>query len=277
MNRIWSAGRDRLRRGRLRPAAVRLRRRSAAAGGLWAKVLVRAAQAGVAVVALAGAGWGAVAAYRYVVETPALAVEEVRVLGVRAVGAEEIARLAGVRRGAPILGVDLAAVDARVEGHPRIASAVVRRLMPRAIEIEVVERTPAALANRAGEVVGLDPDGVLVPVYHERERLRLPIVTGVLFERTPLGGRVADEGVGEALRCLAALTPGLRAAVSEVRVVEDGGVSLVLSGSGTLVRMGRGGFGEKVRRLEAALDHFATTGERKEYIDVRFDDVVTRP
>ena len=275
--RVWSTGRSR--KGRVRPiGAVKRRNRAPSSLVLWGG---RAAQATAVLAAIAGGAYGAVRAYRYVADSPVLVVEEVRVKGVRAMAGEEVAALAGVARGDAILDVDLAAVDARVEAHPRVASAVVKRLMPKTIEIEIVEREPKALVNRAGELVGLDAAGHIVPVYKDRERVRGPIVTGVRVEGFAAGERVRDAGLEEALRCVAALTPGLQARVSEVRVTADGeaapGVALILSGSGTYVRMGRGAYEEKVRRLAAALDHFAARGERKEYVDVRFQDVVTRP
>lgn len=272
MNRIWSAGRLRRRIARPGPGAVR--RRGAGAPAVWVGRLL---QGGVLFLLLAGGAYGAVRVYRYVVEAPDLTVEEIRIKGIRALAAEEVAARAGVSRGDQILEIDLVAVDGRIEAHPRVASAVVRRILPRAIEIEVVERVPVALAARGSEMVGLDADGVLVPVYPEREQVRVPIVTGVPLDRFPLGAPAEHAGAAEALRCLSALPPGIRAQVSEVRVGTDEGVGLVLSGTGTFVRMGRGAYEEKVRRLAAALDHFAATGERKSYIDVRFQDVVTRP
>ena len=98
-----------------------------------------------------------------IVVSPLLDVDHVRVTGVQHLDAADVAGVAGVRLGAPLLRVDTGAVAARVERMPWVASAKVSRALPGTLRITVTERVPVAWVRRDdAHVVLLASDGTAI-------------------------------------------------------------------------------------------------------------------
>jgi cell division protein FtsQ len=118
---------------------------------------------------VAGAGW-------LVFVSSVLAVEGVRVSGLRILPADRVTRVAAVPLGEPLARVDVDRVRARVERLPAVERADIGRSWPHTVSIKVTERTPVA-AVRAGSGYRLvDAEGVTfraVGTPHER----LPVMT----------------------------------------------------------------------------------------------------
>lgn len=229
-----------------------------------ALVLAIVAGLGILVVMLGDRAW------RYMIDDQRLMVEEIVVEGAAALAAEEIVALAGIRRRSPMLSLDLAAAAGRVGGHPRIAQVVVERRLPRKIVIRVRERVPIGLIQVAGVLKGIDAEGVVVPLIPAREEIKSPILTGAI-------GDTSQAIFREALAVIELLRPEILPLISEVRLDENGGITLLTSGEPMVIRLGRGEMPSKVERLRQALEHFEERGIKKEYVDLRFADIVTRP
>jgi cell division protein FtsQ len=209
-------------------------------------------------------------AYHYVVDKDRLYVDEVEVEGLVVLTRDEILQLAGIKKNAPILELDLRAAATRVMKHPRVGSAVVARHLPRRVVINVAERIPIGLVQESGVIKGIDASGKIVPLIPAREEVKGPIITGNFHQ-------AAAEVKGEALSVLELLRPDLIARISELRLDAAGGITLLTTGEPVVIRMGRGEMPRKIERLRAAMKQFEETGQQKEYIDVRFTDIVTRP
>ena len=148
---------------RQRPAH-RLRRRAAIAGALAVVLGLLAAggwwlaRAGIVAEAMAAADAHAALAGKSVGFT----VENVSVLGREREDRQTILAALGVKRGTPILGVDLAAAKARLEALPWIRSAEVERLLPDTLFVRLVERRPLALWQRQGKLSLVADDGAVL-------------------------------------------------------------------------------------------------------------------
>ena len=116
----------------------------------------------VAVVVLATGGRGAsvmrgVAAISHVnLASLGLTVREVHLQGVSRAAQDEVQAAAGIKAGAPIVGVDLAAIRARVERVGWVDHARVIRLFPDTLVIAVTERPLMAVWQHAGRAVVVD-------------------------------------------------------------------------------------------------------------------------
>ena len=67
-----------------------------------------------------------------------------------------------LKRGAPILGYDLAAAKSRIEALPWIRSATVERMLPDTVLISVHEREPLALWQDHGKFALVDASGKVI-------------------------------------------------------------------------------------------------------------------
>jgi cell division protein FtsQ len=100
-----------------------------------------------------GAGW-------LVFVSPVLAVERVRVTGVRTVTPEQIMGAAAVPVGRPLARVDVDRIRARVEQVPVVARADISRSWPNTVAIGVTERTPVAAVHTGAGYRLIDAEGV---------------------------------------------------------------------------------------------------------------------
>ncbi|MEK8022461.1 MAG: FtsQ-type POTRA domain-containing protein [Candidatus Hydrogenedentota bacterium] len=209
-------------------------------------------------------------AWKYAVDTDRLYVEAIVVNGARALTVDEVIAISGLKRNEPILSVDLAAAAERIMKHARVEKAVVERHLPRTIEVNVTERVPIGLVHEGAVIKGIDASGKIVPLIPAREDIKGPIITGDLKD-------LSSEIVREALQAIELMRPDLVTRISEVRVDPNGGITLLTTGQTVVIRLGRGEMPRKIERLKTAIKRFEERGEVKEYIDVRFEDLVTRP
>ncbi len=105
-------------------------------------------------------------------------VKIVTISGVARLGEREILDIAGVTPNSSIPFFDVDAAKAKLEKTPLVASASVRKLYPNRLVVDIVERAPAALWQRAGEVSIVAADGAALDELKEARLNDLPFVVG---------------------------------------------------------------------------------------------------
>jgi len=201
------------------------------------------------------AGW-------FVIHSPLLDVERIRVTGTQQATATEVRRAAGVDRGAAILFVDTGAVTHDVERVPWIDKARVERNLGGELAIHVTERRPAAWIRRAPDRVAIvDVRGRVLADAVEAPA-ELPEIIGL--RTVPSAGRKVDPTAVP--RVLEQLPPELGLRTAGV-VVEGDAVTLGVR-DGPEVRLGS--LQRVAAKGRAALAVLASTaGGPPRYIDVR--------
>ncbi|HYL32554.1 MAG TPA: FtsQ-type POTRA domain-containing protein [Stellaceae bacterium] len=112
--------------------------------------------------ALARAGRTTVARVWAVGGRQGLALENVDVVGRQRQSTASILAALGVQRGTPILEIDLAAAQARLQALPWVRSADVERQLPDTLFIRLTEREPFAFWQRNGTLSLIDRDGTVI-------------------------------------------------------------------------------------------------------------------
>lgn len=224
------------------------------------------------------------AAYRTatsVTASEALTVSRITVSGNdRMSRGEALALLAGAR-GTSMVTIDLEGWRQKLLASPWVADAAIRRVLPGTLAVAITEREPMAIARINARLYLVDREGTIVdefgPNYADFD---LPIVDG-LASPPASGGPVIDAGrAAVAARLLQDLqrSPAIAGLVSQIDVTDPRGVSVILEGDTTLVRVGDERFAE---RLQSYLDIRDALRERVpdiDYVDLRFDErVYVRP
>ena len=114
----------------------------------------------------------------YLVRTPLFGLSAVRVEGTQAVARDEVLAASQVRIGEPYLGLDLAAIRARVGALPRVAAVRVTRDYPSSLRIAVTERPAVASVSTGGIYWLVAADGTVLDSAGQRPT-DLPYVAGV--------------------------------------------------------------------------------------------------
>jgi cell division protein FtsQ len=122
----------------------------------------------------------AAAKQRFTTESVALnlTVQSVEVEGRNRADRQRLLEALQVRRGTPILAVDLDAAKMRLEAVPWIRSAVVERQLPDTLFIRLAERQPLALWQHEHKFDLIDQDGAVIPNAPVNEYASLPQVVG---------------------------------------------------------------------------------------------------
>lgn len=107
-----------------------------------------------------------------------LRVAHVELQGVSPGSARDILAAADVRAGQPILGLDLDAVRARVEGVGWVRSARVLRFLPDTVVIAAAERPRLAVWQLNGRTYVIDKEGAPIPEADAARFPALPLVVG---------------------------------------------------------------------------------------------------
>lgn len=174
----------------------------------------------------------------------------------------EIVTTAGVSMESNVLWLDETAAELRLEAEPWVAAADVRVSFPWTIEIEVVERVPVAIATDGLSRVLIAADGTVLGAADRTRGLpRIAIPAAATVEGVRESPRGAAVAVG-------AMPPELRAEVTVVSVLVDGGLELRLRG-GVVVRYGAAS--ESRRKASVLADILAwadAEGERLAVVNV---------
>ncbi len=92
-----------------------------------------------------------------------LALDKVEVEGRDRQSKESILAALAVRPGMPVLDIDLAAAQARLEALTWVRSAEIERRMPDTLFIRIEERQPLAFWQKDGKLMLIDRDGMVIP------------------------------------------------------------------------------------------------------------------
>lgn len=193
---------------------------------------------------------------------------------------DEITRIAGVSLGENVLALDIQGVTKRLESDPRIRAAVVNRVLPNQISVEIAERRQFLRVTPPGsdKVSVMDEDGFLLgPAAADSA---LPVFEDLRPEGKDAfqGGRYRDKGL---LRMMFEI----KNAISREPLIEGKNILSIKVDSPKRICIGfEGGFEilvseyftDEIAKLEPLRQVLETDMETFEYLDLRFKDVVAR-
>lgn len=188
----------------------------------------------------------------------------------------EVLTLAGVRPGDSMLGLKLQDVVTQLSKNPWIEQVQVRRYFPHTLSITLSERTPQAVAN-VGCLYYLDAKGVLFKSLVEGDRLDYPLITGIDEEdlsKDPVGTK---EALQDALLLIANLKKGKVFGledISEIHYDKGYGFTLFTMQGGVPVKLGNGGFDEKLVRFAGIYQELKPQMQALDYIDLDYSDKI---
>lgn len=220
---------------------------------------------------------GASRAFDWLYRADALRVKRVEVRGNTRLSAGDVDVLIDGMRGENILQVDFDEYRRRLLDSPWIAGATFRRALPSTIDIQVIERTPLAIARLGAQLYLVDDTGVIIDEYGAAyQDLDLPIVDG-LFTAPSADGPLMDVDRLQLVRALLtslASRPQWSQRMSQVRVPNAHDVVVMFDVAPVWLHLGNTRFAERLQRY---FEIAPTLQERLggvESVDLRFDDRV---
>jgi cell division septal protein FtsQ/Ethanolamine utilization protein EutJ (predicted chaperonin) len=207
---------------------------------------------------------------------PYFRVAEVYVEGNLQVATEEIVASLGLPPDTSLLDVDLPTLSRRVLQNPWIKEASVRRRLPLALTIQVVERVPEAVFIADRRYL-LSADGVILTDLDGDDLPTLPTLRAATPRRVRPGDRVLSSEMAQGLAVwrqfqLANAVQGERA--HEIAMGGDGSYTVNLGQQMPFIRLHAQDMQEQLRRLGAALAASGRTLGTFAAVDLRFRDRV---
>ncbi len=232
------------------------------------------------VVVAVGIPWGAFEAYLHVVSSPYFSLKTIDVEGEEHVTEDSLLGRAEIIPGMNIFDVDVERVKALVESEPWVAHARVERRLPNRLSIHVDEWKPEGVLVQGSTWYLLDREGVafkaLEPTDPVDTVLGLPFVTGIDADEAD----AADTKtlIAEALDLVEAYERmGLNTdyPLSEVHIDRVMGLSLVPE-NGMEIRLGRGRYQERLKRLGVVLATLEAEGRDADYVLIDQEEDLSR-
>lgn len=208
----------------------------------------------------------------FVYQNADFAIQQIDVQTDGKIAPELLRRWTGVKPGANLIGLDLAAVKRNLELVSVIDSVSVERVLPRTLRVRVTERDPVAQINVprtdgngiAVSVFQVDVDGMVMQPLDPRlctvplaqVNPDLPVITGVNAFQLQPGRRLEQPSVQAALQLLAAFDKSPMAGLVDLRRVDVSapGVILVTTGQGSQVTFGLDNPDQQLRRWREIYD-----------------------
>jgi cell division protein FtsQ len=204
------------------------------------------------------------AGYGKVLASDHLKVLVVEVKGNQLLSEGEVRELLGPAVGENILSLDLEALTKRLRTSPWVASTAVRRRLPDALVIEIVERVPLALAE-VDRLYLMDGEGTLIDIFGPRTaQFDLPIVRG-LQDKDADTRRSLAERAGTLLMDLGPLAREL----SEVQPQGDGLMRVVLR-TGEVLLLGEPPYRQRLQTFLSLRQALIERSPQAELFDLRF-------
>jgi cell division protein FtsQ len=187
--------------------------------------------------------------------------------GCSLIDCERIAERAGIAPGRNILFADVNRTMRLLEADPWIYRAVVKRILPDTIEIQVEERQAAAQLLLDDTCLVDSHGDVFLCSDHISDTL--PRITGLSREYVLANGQTAAQVVDAALGLLGGLeSRGMLRPGAGMHIVAEPAVGLTIddNATGTQVFVGFGDFEEKLRLLDFVQGDLAMKGLRAQSI-----------
>ncbi|MBI4715441.1 MAG: FtsQ-type POTRA domain-containing protein [Nitrospirae bacterium] len=260
--------------GKRKPGKNRLSRNSPPKKGKGRRGAVRILGAMSVLAALAGVAILADRADRFLTTSPWFQIRTVEVVGEHALREEEIRSLVGISPGAGLFGVDLREAAGRIKKHPWVREVTVRREFPHTLRIVVRERVPVAHVNQKDRFYLADREGIVMGEARGYS-WSLPVVYGVDLRGVRFGEGPPSFALREAIAVRESLAaePEL-ARSSYVGIEVKSGGDVVLHLEEMQVRLGRGGYREKMRRLREIEKEVQEKGVLLKEVDLRYGEQV---
>ena len=218
------------------------------------------------------------ASYVLIKNSSYFSIEEINIVDIDGASGVKVKDLTTLYKGRSIFDVDIKSISSSIrEAYPFIKDAIVKKVLPDTIEIDIVSRIPVAKI-KARVYFPIDKTGmVLSPEINSED---LPLINGLsMWLRPKAGMKIGDKKLKDALVLLESLdesSPLRTYKVTEIDARNSRNLIFYLK-DGIEVRIGGKDYMERIKRLVKTLSNTKLDKENIKYIDVRFKDVVIGP
>lgn len=177
---------------------------------------------------------------------------------------EELKALAGVRLNESLITISGSKVSQQLLKSPWIKSVSLRKEFPDTLSMTIQEAEPFALLNMNEHLFLMDENGRLLEELKDNAVPFLPTIKGDPYKE--------KKGISEALKLAKLMNDkGFLTERDHIEIIARKPHELTLTIDGTVVKMGDGGYEEKLERLVQLEEDVKNMDIQIDYIDLRFE------
>lgn len=214
--------------------------------------------------------------FGYLYTSPYFRVERIVVSGENRLSEIEVLNLARIDKGSNILEIDLKRVSDRIEQHPWVQKAFVKRELPQKIVIDVIERVPIAMIN-LDRLYLVDKKGIIFKEVGPEDAFDVPVLTGLESGYLAANKSISRNLIEKALTIIDELdkrgTLGVDQ-ISEINMDPYAGLTIFTLKDGTQVKLGFDDYGQKLEHLKKVVADLQERSEKAEYINLNYGEKV---
>ncbi len=199
-------------------------------------------------------------------------IKDISISGNTRLAADDLKNIMGIKQGISLLGISLGDLRKRLMRSPWIKDASLRKDFPTRLQVMIKEAVPEALLDYNGNRFIIDNNGRILDELKGERTPFLPVLSNM--------DPVRDiDTVKEALRLVEALKKkDILSKENLVEITATGSNGLTMNMDGIIVKMGIGGYDEKLSRWDELKKEIKRLGIKINYIDLRFSNrVIVKP
>ena len=190
-------------------------------------------------------------------------VEHIDFSGNRRLTDDELKTLTGIRREESLLTLSNDRISRQMLKSPWIKSVNIRKDLPDTLAITIKESEPFALLEMNEHLFLVDEKGTLLEELRDGSVPFLPVITGDPYRE--------KDGFSEALNLAKTMNEkGFSSERDQIEIIAHKPHELTVTIDGLVVKMGAGGYEEKLGRLLQIEEDIKQMAMPVDYIDLRF-------
>ena len=203
--------------------------------------------------------------------SPVFVLKHIKIQGNYYLPEEEVCRLAGVTMGENLFQLKIDDIMQTMAKDIRVERAIVKRVFPDTIEIQVVERTPLAILQCDYGYLEAGRGGIVLAAHRTLSNIPVPIISGVEVKDLFVGDSVDNDHINTVLNYLDKLDWETTANLSEINITDPENVIVYMRG-GVQLKMGDISSLEKKLEITESLNREIKQAKYPiDYVDARFD------
>ena len=209
--------------------------------------------------------------YRALAASSLLTIEEVKIETEGRLNKGDILELADIRAGTSLIAVRLFRLRDRVESHPWVSRASVKRIFPHTLVMNVVQKQPIAQVTLDRGVLLVDNDGTFFALSKPLKLTGLVPIVGLKDADIKLKPLVCQNRLKNALDAIRSVKARSGLQIKELKIDLENGITLALEESPKEVRLGLDDPDRSVGRLWKILEQLHEEGRLKQvrWIDLK--------
>ncbi len=211
--------------------------------------------------------------YGYMKETPLLTLHEITIEGSQRTSEKDILSMTQLDRQMNILSIDLDKLREKVQAHPWIERAEIRRIFPDRISIRITERKPVAIIL-LDRLYYIDRQGVIFARVPKGRQIDHPVLTGLRRDDFKAHPDEAWGFVSRALKLIGVIAGGeilSQKDISEIHMDKAFGLSVYTNDRAIEIKLGLDLYEAKWKRLERVWRHLRKSPLQPAYIDCNYE------